>query len=343
MTVLDSMSLAAEAGLRYISDEEPGLRRLRRGRGFTYVDPQGTVVNGRARKRIDAMAIPPAWERVWISADPTGHIQATGIDAAGRKQYIYHPDWEVIRDEAKFDRMTDFGRSLPALRKRVDRDLSAPGLTRVKVTALAVAVLDRTLIRVGNRKYASNNDAYGLTTLTTDHVDVSGHEVRLEFAGKGGADHQLVFKDRRLAGLIGRCEELAGQTLFSYPTADGSMALTSTDVNLYLGETMSGPFTAKDFRTWGASATVVETLARAGHEDEEKSILEAIDTAAEKLGNTRAVCRTSYVHPLIPDAYRQGTLIEAWRRSRTGLWLGRPESTVNRLLGGYLSGLPAGG
>ncbi len=326
------MSLAAEAGLHYVVDEMPGLRRVRQGRGFSYRDLQGQPVNGAVRSRIDALAIPPAWQEVWISPDPSGHILSTGVDAAGRKQYIYHPDWETIRDEVKFDRMADFGRRLARLRAGVDRDLRQPGLSRAKVTALAVAILDRTLIRIGNRKYAHDNDAYGLTTLTSDHVDVNGHEIRVEFTGKGGADHQLAFRDRRLAGLIGRCQELDGQTLFSYPTASGLAAVTSTDVNTYLGEKMSGPFTAKDFRTWGASASVTESLAAADGTDPDASILDAIDTAAAKLGNTRQVCRASYVHPLIPDAYRQGQLIDAWRRSRTGMWLGRPESAMNRLL-----------
>jgi DNA topoisomerase-1 len=332
MTAADSISLAAEAGLHYVVDEMPGFRRVRQGRGFSYRDGKGRPINGAVRERIEALVIPPAWQGVWISPDPSGHILATGIDAAGRKQYIYHPDWETIRDEVKFDRMADFGRSLARLRKSIDRELRQPGLSRAKVTALAVAVLDRTLIRIGNRKYVDDNEAYGLTTLTSDHVDIEGHEVRVEFTGKGGADHQLAFRDRRLAGLIGRCQELDGQTLFSYPTQDGNTAVTSTDVNVYLAATMSGPFTAKDFRTWGASSSVTESLAAADDADPDASILEAIDAAAAKLGNTRQVCRASYVHPLVTDAYRRGELIEAWRRSRTGTWLARAESTVNSLL-----------
>ncbi len=331
MTTTETMSLAAEAGLRYVTDEMPGLRRVRRGRGFAYLDHHGQTVTGAERERVGSLAIPPAWQEVWISPDPSGHILATGLDNAGRKQYMYHPDWELIRDEVKFDRMVDFGRRLARLRRRLDRDLRQPGLSRDKVTALAVAVLDRTLIRVGNRRYVDDG-AYGLTTLTSDHVDIVGREVRLEFAGKGGADHELVFRDRRLAELIGRCDELAGQTLFSYRTEDGVMAATSTDVNSYLGQVMAGPFTAKDFRTWGASTSVAESLTGADAGDQEGEILAAIDGAAEKLGNTRQVCRTSYVHPLIPDAYRSGQLAEAWRRSRNGHWLDRSESTVNRLL-----------
>lgn len=343
MTSVDSMSLAAEAGLNYVSDEGPGLRRVRRGRGFSYLDAKGNTVNGSTKEWIGSLVIPPAWEQVWISLDRAGHILATGYDKAGRKQYIYHPAWEEIRDEVKFDRMGDFGRRLPALRKQIDVDLRRSGLSRTKVTALAVAVMDRTLIRVGNRKYADENEAYGLTTLTCDHVLVDGLHVHLEFAGKGGADHEVVFKDRRLAGLIARCQELAGQTLFSYEADDdgaddrdaagGVNAITSTNVNDYLAGVMSGPFTAKDFRTWGASTAIAEDLATSPDDlDEETRLLRAIDATAERLGNTRAVCRSSYLHPLIPEAFHTGALIDAWGRSRRGLWLGRAESTVNRLL-----------
>jgi DNA topoisomerase-1 len=277
--------------------------------------------------------IPPAWEEVWISPDRFGHIQATGYDKAGRKQYIYHPSWEEVRDEVKFDRMGDFGRRLPKLRKQVDADLRRPGLARAKVNALAVAVMDRTLIRVGNRKYADENEAYGLTTLTCDHVLVDGLHVHLEFAGKGGADHEVVFKDRRLAGLIARCQELAGQTLFSYEADDQVNAISSTDVNAYLADVMSGPFTAKDFRTWGATTAIAEDLVTLPDDlDGEARLLHAIDATAERLGNTRAVCRSSYLHPVIPEAFHSGALASAWEQSRKGLWMSRAESTVNRLL-----------
>lgn len=333
MTILDSMSLAAEAGLHYVAEETPGLHRVRRGRGFSYLDPSGKTVNGSTRERIDSLVIPPAWEDVWISPDPSGHILATGFDRAGRKQYIYHPFWEQVRDEAKFERMGDFGRRLGRLRRRMDSDLRRPGLSKEKVTALAVSVLDRTLIRVGNRRYADENEAYGLTTLTCDHVEVDGFHIHLEFAGKGGADHQLAFQDRRLASLISRCQELAGQTLFGYESDQGVTSITSTDINGYLAETMSGPFTAKDFRTWGASTAVAEDLATGHHDgDADVLLLRAIDATAEKLGNTREVCRSSYLHPLIPQAFRDGSLQLAWARSRRGSWLGRAESTVNRLI-----------
>jgi DNA topoisomerase-1 len=333
MVSADSMSMAAEAGLNYVTDEVPGFRRVRRGKGFSYLDSKGSTINGSTREWIRTLVIPPAWEQVWISPDRSGHILATGYDKAGRTQYIYHPSWEQVRDEVKFDRMGDFGRRLPKLRKQVDRDLTRPGLARPKVTALAVAVMDRTLIRVGNRKYADENEAYGLTTLTCDHALVDGLHVHLEFAGKGGADHEVVFRDRRLAGLIAKCQELAGQTLFSFEAEDGVNAISSTDVNAYLADVMSGPFTAKDFRTWGASTAVAEDLATSPDDlDDETRLLQAIDATAERLGNTRAVCRASYLHPIIPEAFQSGALLAAWERSRKGLWMGRAESTVNRLL-----------
>jgi len=333
MTTADSMSLAEEAGLQYVSDEGPGLRRIRRGRGFSYLDAGGKPINGQVREWISSLVIPPAWEEVWISPDTSGHILATGYDKAGRKQYIYHPVWEQTRDEAKFERTGDFGRRISRLRRRMDSDLKGHGLSRAKVTALAVAVMDRTLIRVGNRRYADENEAYGLTTLTCEHAEVDGTHVHLEFAGKGGADHQLVFKDRRLAGLIARCQELAGQTLFGYETPEGVGAITSTDINTYLTDAMSGPFTAKDFRTWGASTAIAEDLVTGEDDDDDESrLLRAIDATAEKLGNTREVCRGSYLHPLIPEAFHDGSLQGAWDRSRRGLWLGRAESAVNRLI-----------
>jgi DNA topoisomerase-1 len=339
MVSADSMAIAAEAGLNYVTDEVPGLRRVRRGKGFSYLDSKGNTINGSTREWIRSLVIPPAWDQVWISPDRSGHILATGYDKAGRKQYIYHPTWEEVRDEVKFDRMGVFGRRIPKLRKQVDKDLRRPGLARPKVTALAVAVMDRTLIRVGNRRYADENEAYGLTTLTCDHVLVDGLHVHLEFAGKGGADHEVVFRDRRLAGLIARCQELAGQTLFSFEADDGVNAISSTDVNAYLADVMSGPFTAKDFRTWGASTAVAEDLVTSpDDEDDETRLLQAIDATAERLGNTRAVCRASYLHPIIPEAFHSGALLAAWERSRKGLWMGRAESTVNRLLAASSSG-----
>ena len=335
MTGDEYLLLAAEAGLRYVGPDVAGFRRVRKGRGFSYVDEADAVVNGKTRKRIESLVIPPAWEDVWVSRDPSGHILATGHDRAGRKQYMYHPLWEETRDEAKFDRLGPFGRGLSGLRSRVDADLRKRDLPREKVIALAIAVLDRTLVRVGNRRYAVDNESYGLTTLTCEHIEVDGLHVHLEFAGKGGAEHQLAFKDRRLAGLISQCQELAGQTLFSYETSIGSItSVSSSDINDYLSDTLGGAFTAKDFRTWGASSLVLGELVRSTEGDLEERTRRAIDAAAERLGNTRAVCQSSYVHPLVVESAGSGALDTVWRRSRSGMWANREESALRKLLGG---------
>lgn len=334
MTREDAELLAEEAALRYVDPDHPGYRRVGRGRGFSYLDADGQVVNGRVRQWIEQLVIPPAWKDVWISQDPRGHILATGYDKAGRKQYIYHPRWEEIRDEAKFDRLEPFGRRLTDLRRKVDSDLRKGGLPRDKVVAVAVAVLDRTLIRVGNTRYATDNGSYGLTTLTCEHIEVDGRHLHLDFSGKGGAKHQLVFQDRRLANLVSNCQELAGQTLFSYETEDGTpSSISSSDVNDYLSSALGGPFTAKDVRTWGASSVVTGELARATEaQDPEEMIRAAIDVAADRLGNTRAVCRDSYVHPLVLEAHVEGDLVSIWHRARRSKWGSRDESALRILL-----------
>lgn len=327
--------LAAEAGLLYIDQDDPGYRRVKRGSGFSYVSADGQVVNGEVRDWIESLVIPPAWGQVWISREPKGHILATGVDKVGRKQYIYHPAWEKVRDEVKFDRLAPFGLGLTRLRKKVETDLRATSLNRQKVVALAIAVLDLTLVRVGNRRYADDNDSYGLTTLTCEHIEVDGRHIHLEFAGKGGAEHQLVFEDRRLAKLISQCQDLAGQTLFSYPEPGDTIgSISSSDVNDYLSETLGGPFTAKDFRTWGASSLVLGELARSddGEAEVEERVRAAVDIAAERLGNTRAVCRDSYVHPLVIEAAHDDALSAVWRASRGGPWANREESALRKLL-----------
>lgn len=328
-----SLELAATAGLRYVSDESPGRRRVRRGKGFRYLKAGGAPLSETDRQWARSLAIPPAWTDVWICPHRDGHILATGYDEAGRKQYIYHPEWEEARDEAKFDRLGDFGSRLAKLRRRIDADLRRPGLERDKVVALAVAMLDRTLIRIGNRQYAESNDSYGLTTLTREHVELNGSRVSLAFVGKGGAEHELAFSDRRLAALLARCQDLGGQTLFGFESEAGVGTIGSGDVNDYLAGTTGRPFTAKDFRTWGATSIVVGHLAVCDDvETSQTRFLEAVDVAADRLGNTRQVCRSSYVHPIIEEATEDGRMAEAWRRSRSGKWLTRPESAVRRLL-----------
>ena len=327
----ESVALAEDAGLVYADESTDWRRRIGRGRGFTYQEPDGAPVTDDVREWIETLAIPPAWKSVRIAADPDSHLLATGHDSQGRKQYIYHPRWEDIRHEVKFARMWEFGRRVARLRKRVDADLRRAGLPHEKVVALAVAVLDRTLIRIGNRRSAASGDAYGLTTLTPDHVEVNGAEISIEFVGKGGADTQVAFEDRRLATLIARCGELSGQTLFSYTGSDTISSIGSGDVNSYLASAMGGRYTAKDFRTWGATTTAAQELTAGDDGDPERAVLAAIDKAAERLGNTREVSRTSYVHPAVIDAFHDGRLHQAWRRSRAGLWLQRAESTVVKL------------
>ncbi|CAN5810584.1 DNA topoisomerase IB [soil metagenome] len=334
--VLDRLYLARKAKLRYVTDDEPGIIRRRRGRGFSYAHEGGEAANAAERGRIEALVIPPAWQDLWICRHPEGHLQATGRDAAGRKQYLYHSQWELVRDEVKFDRMAGFGHELPTLRTRLTADLRQRRMGHAKVVALAVAVLDRTLIRVGNHRYATDNGSFGLTTMKGEHVDISGREVLFSFQSKGGASHEVLLDDTRLSGLLKQCQELDGQTLFAYVDEGGEVAsVTSEDVNSYLRAHM-GEFTAKDFRTWGASAHLTGFLGglKAGQSTQRQVILDAIDSAAEALGNSRAVCRDSYIHPQVLADFESGLLGATWSRTRTGRRMARAERVLARLFGG---------
>lgn len=308
---------AEAAGLRYVSDTRPGITRKRSGKGFSYVAPDGRrITEKRELARIRSLAIPPAYSDVWICPDPNGHIQATGRDARGRKQYRYHPRWRETRDETKFERMLEFSRVLPAIRARVDRDLSSPGLSREKVLATVVRLLERTGIRVGNDEYARSNRSFGLTTLRNHHVAISGSKLRFQFRGKSGKVHDVAVTDRRLARIVSRCQAVPGETLFEYADADGvRQSVDSADVNQYLREITGQDFTAKDFRTWAGTIHAVEALGEAGPVETEReakaAIVQAIDRVAERLNNTRAVCRKYYVHPAVFEAFRAGTMREA--------------------------------
>lgn len=307
-------ALAEAAGLVYVSDSEPGFQRRRAGRGFTYVDSTGHVVRDPAlRARFQALAIPPAWREVWICANPDGHLLVTGRDEAGRKQYLYHPRWSAMRNQAKYDHLTLFGEALPKLREQVQADLRKRALTQEKVTALVVNLLEDTLIRIGNEAYARQNDTYGLTTLQDDHVAVNGAAVVFEFRGKSGKDHEIVVTDKRLARLVQACQELPGQQLFQYIGEDGKVCgLTSTDVNTYLRQVTSCDFTAKDFRTWGGTVTAARLLHEVGpaatRKEAEHNLVQVIKGVAERLGNTPAVCRQHYIHPAILETYLAGHL-----------------------------------
>jgi DNA topoisomerase-1 len=329
---------AEEAGLSYITDDGPGVRRRRAGKGFSYIGPDGKRITDADRIAwFKSLAIPPAWTDVWISPIRRGHIQATGRDARGRKQYRYHPRWREVRDEAKYGRSIEFARALPKIRRRTDRDLRRRGLPREKVLALVVRLLEATLIRVGSDEYARENRSYGLSTMRNRHVEVAGAEIRFAFRGKGGKDHEIGMRDRRLARLVKQVQELPGQQLFQYVDADGRRQdINSDDVNEYLREISGEPFTAKDFRTWAGTVAASLALSEFLEVDDEagrkKAIVEAIESVAEQLGNTPAVCRACYVHPEVLDAYLDGTMVEALSERARGVGRGahalRPEEAA---------------
>ena len=303
-----------QAKLRYVSDHEPGLGRKRAGKGFSYLGLDGKRIKDKAlRKRLDALVIPPAWTDVWICSDAHGHIQATGRDERGRKQYLYHPEWHRVRDTAKFDRMLGFGKLLPRIRRRVQKDLALPGLPKDKVLAAVVKLLETTLIRVGNTSYAKENGSYGLTTIRKKHAHVSGQTVTFDFVGKSGKAWDIELKDKKIAKIVQKCEELPGYELFKYYDEDGELQdLESGDVNAYLKDVTGEDISAKDFRTW--AGTVLATFTLTGLEPSQtktqatKNVTAAIKEVAKKLGNTPAVCRRSYVHPDVIDCYLEGSL-----------------------------------
>jgi DNA topoisomerase-1 len=337
----EGVATAQLAGLRYTTDEQPGIRRRRKGRGFAYVDRDGVPVrNDGELRRIRRLAIPPAWTDVWISPSQLGHIQATGRDARGRKQYRYHERWREVRDEAKYGKLSDFAKALPRIRERVDADLARAGIPRDRVLATAVRILEETFMRVGNVEYARANGSFGLTTLRAKHVDVDGSRIVFRFRGKSGKDHEVDVRDRRLARVIARLEQLPGQELFRYLDDDGELrTIGSDDVNEYLREISSEDLSAKDFRTWAGTVLAARALAELGPARNEgiaqKRIVQAIDVVAGRLGNTRAVCRKCYVHPRILDAYAAGDLPAALRRpekARKGRGLSTHEAAVAAML-----------
>ena len=305
---------AREAGLHYVQDDQPGIQRRRRGKTFSYVGPDGAAMrDAETLERIRKLAIPPAYEQVWISPDPAGHIQATGRDVRGRKQYRYHERWRASRDETKFTHMAAFGRALPAIRARVDADLSARGLSRNKVVAAVVRLLELTLIRVGNDQYAKANKSFGLTTLRNRHVTTQGAQLTFEFKGKSGVQHRTGVRDRRLARLIKTLHDLPGQRLFQYVDDEGERRqIGSADINAYLRDITGEHFTAKDFRTWAGTIAAAKALAmqsEPGSEREAKQrVALCVKATAGLLGNTPAVCRSAYIHPAVITAFADQTL-----------------------------------
>lgn len=312
----DPVMAATEAGLRYSQDSSPGIKRIRSGKGFRYLSPNGRPIHDRATlDRIKLLAIPPAWTHVWICPDEHGHLQATGRDDRGRKQYRYHPRWRTVRDESKFSRLIAFGKALPRIRARIRRDLKLPGLPREKVLATVVRLLETTLIRVGNEEYARQNGSYGLTTMRNHHARVRKDEIRFEFRGKSGIPHCITIRNPRLARIISHCQEIPGQELFQYLDEEGERhPIESADVNDYLRSVAGDEYTAKDFRTWAGTVLAVEALREAkpakSRAAAKRNIVRAVKTVAHRLGNTAAVCRKCYIHPAVLDTYLDGSLPE---------------------------------
>jgi DNA topoisomerase-1 len=334
---------AKAAGLRYTTDTGPGMRRIRRGRAFTYVDADGKPIRAAAElARIRALVIPPAWVDVWICPDPRGHLQATGRDARGRKQYRYHPKWRLVRDETKYDRVIGFAKVLPVIRRTTSDHLRRPGLPREKVLATVVQLLEKTLIRVGNDEYARTNRSYGLTTMRDGHVEVKGPRVRFSFRGKSGVEHEIDLTDRRLAKIVKQCRDLPGYELFQYVDENGKrQTVGSEEVNAYLKDITGQDLTSKDFRTWAGTVLAAQLLrefeAFTSNAQAKRNILAAVEMVAKRLGNTKAVCRKCYIHPVIFDAYLDGSMLDtiaqrARKVSRAVDRLTSGEAAVLRLL-----------
>jgi len=322
--------------LHYVDDRSPGIsRRVLRGK-FAYFLPSGERIRDAAEiSRINKLAIPPAYTDVWICSDPQGHMQATGRDARGRKQYRYHARWREIRDSNKYERILAFGAALPRLRARLEQQLSLRGMPREKVMALVVQLLESTLIRVGNSRYARDNRSYGLTTLRTRHVDVRGAAIRFQFRGKSGVEHQGTLKNQRLARIMRRCMELSGQHLFQYLDEDGQChPVSSSDVNQFLQDMTGGDFTAKDYRTWAGSALALEYLRKCDWQPEavaRRNLVETVKDVSRQLGNTPAVCRQCYIHPDVLDAFVSGELARL-PKARKRKWLSSAEVTLLNFL-----------
>ena len=336
--VAANQAAATAAALRYVSDADPGLTRVRHGRGFTYRDARGRIVrDARTLDRIRALVIPPAWTNVWICASPEGHLQATGRDARGRKQHRYHPGWTALRDHAKYDRMLEFALALPAIRRRVRADLRKPALSRPHVLAIVVTLLEKTLIRIGNKEYARANKSFGLTTLQNEHVEIKGSSVRFRFRAKSGVMQTIELEDAPLARIVKRCRALPGKALFQYLDEKGQrQCVDSATVNAYLRELTGRAFTAKNFRTWAATVqaavAVCDLPPCASESAVKRQVVRAIDSVAGKLGNTRAVCWKSYIHPDVFDAYRRGVTIAEKRVATRTANLSKEEAATLALL-----------
>jgi DNA topoisomerase-1 len=312
----DPLESAQDAGLHYVTCCGPCIQRIRCGKGFRYVGPDGeTLRDPKHLARIRSLAIPPAWSNVWICPSAKGHLQAVGWDAKGRKQYRYHPRYREVRDQSKFSRMIAFGTVLALIRKRAEQDLQLPGLPKQKVLATVVRLLETTFIRVGNEEYAQENDSFGLTTMRDKHVQIAGARLMFRFRGKSGQDHSIELTDRRLARIVKQCRDLPGYELFQYVDEDGEIrVIDSADVNQYIREISGHDFTAKDFRTWAGTVLATRELTAEGPARNataaKKPVVNAVKRVARRLGNRPATCRKYYVHPAIIDAYTDATLFQ---------------------------------
>jgi len=319
-TIIDPEMSAKEAGLQYVDPSRPGITRHRAGKGFFYRDADDErITDKKVLARIKGIAIPPAWTDLWICPSPNGHVQAVGRDDKGRRQHRYHLKWREVRDETKYERVLSFGRHLPGIRERVDADLRRHGLPKEKVVAAIVHLLEATLIRVGNEEYAKTNKSFGLTTMLDRHVEIKGTKLDFRFKGKSGVAHQVDFRNRQMANIVKRCQDLPGQELFQYLDEDDeSQTVSSDDVNRYLREITGEDYTAKDFRTWAGTVLAAEALASFEEVDSDsgakKNVVAAIESVAARLGNTKTICRKCYVHPAVIEAYLDGDTVETVRK-----------------------------
>lgn len=344
--MVEPQNFPIDPGLRYINKKDLSYQRKRKGKGFVYVDPVGRIIqNDKLLNRFKSLVIPPAWENVKICAMETGHIQVTGRDVKGRKQYIYHTRWDDYRNTTKFNRMIEFGETLPMIRKRIEKDLRKKSLLRNKVLAVIIKLMEQTLIRVGSEIYAEQNKSYGMTTLKDKHIRINGDTLNFNFNGKSGKPLSVSFTDKRLARIVKKCQDLPGQQLFQYLDEIGDRhPIESSDVNNYLNTIVEKNFTAKDFRTWGATVTAAKKLSNYPLSDNEKEnkriIVKAVKETAEELNNTPAICRKYYVHPHILQAYLDGRLfrtIATVSNSKSKYGLSSEEKAVLRILKKYNS------
>jgi DNA topoisomerase-1 len=332
---IDPIKSAEIAELQYVNDLLPGITRKKSKKGFIYLDQNKKQIKDKNElKRIKALIIPPAWTDVWICPDKNGHLQATGRDSKGRKQYRYHLKWQKIRNELKFDKMLAFGKILPRLRRKVKADIELDGLPRDKILALVISIMEETLIRIGNREYVNENNTFGLTTMQNKHVEVDNYNIEFKFRGKSGKYHNINFRNAKLAKLIKRCRELPGYSLFEYLDNEGNPhSITSTDLNKYIYDITGQDFTAKDYRTWGGSVYAMEVFSKFSAQDNnseeiKKNIVTAIKLIASRLGNTTNVCKKYYIHPAVLDAYLDGTLNNLFRKQHEPIHFLQPEETA---------------